>query len=237
MSSVYITLNPKGLPTPEELRRTYLLSALEQADFERVTGTLHVHRLEKDERLFGHGEPATRFFLVRHGQIKLYRLSAEGQEKTISIEGPGSTFAEAVMFMEQRVYPVSAEAVETSEVLSFDNRTFLAVLRHSFDTCFRLMAAMSMRLHAQINEIDNLCLHNATFRLVTFLLREVPEGTDDASRVELSLPKGVLASRLSIQRETFSRILARLREKNLIEVEGQTIRLRDLPALRAMVCM
>lgn len=220
-----------------ELRSVYLFAALEPRDFERVANTMHRHHLDKDQRLFDHGEPASRFFLVKSGQIKLYRLSPDGQEKVIHIERAGRTFAEAVMFMEQCVYPVSAQAVEPSEVLSFDNRTFLEVLRHSFDTCFRLMAAMSMRLHSQITEIDNLCLHSATFRLISYLLQEVPAGTDDSSQVLLSIPKGVLASRLSIQRETFSRILGRLRERGLVDVQGQSIILRDLTALRGMVCV
>jgi CRP/FNR family transcriptional regulator, dissimilatory nitrate respiration regulator len=220
-----------------ELRKTYLFAGLDDAQLARVVQGMRVQRLEKGERVFDHGQPARRFFLLRSGQVKLFRLSAEGAEKIIEVVRPGGTFAEAVMFMEGKCYPVSAEALEAGELLSFDNNTFLELLRESVETSFRLMAGMSQRLHARLNEIDNLCLHNATFRLVAYLLQQVPAGTQEASQVLLTIPKGVIASHLSIQRETFSRILARLRAQNLVEVQGNAIILRDIPALQKMVTL
>jgi CRP-like cAMP-binding protein len=221
----------------QELRRTYLFASLSEAQLAKVAQTMRVHTLAKGERLFEHGQPASRFFLLRAGQVKLFRVSAEGGEKIFEIIRPGGSFAEALMFLEARMYPVSAEALETSEVLSFDNNTFLGLLRESVETTFRLMAGMSQRLHARLNEIDNLTLHNATFRLVSYLLQQVPIDTQETSQVHLNIPKGVIASHLSIQRETFSRILARLRSQGLIEVQGNDIVLSDLPALRKLVAV
>ncbi|MCP4041568.1 MAG: Crp/Fnr family transcriptional regulator, partial [Gammaproteobacteria bacterium] len=172
------------------------------------------------------GDPARSFFLMQKGQIKLYRLASSGQEKIIEIIRPGHTFAEAVMFMEQHVYPVSAEALQDCEVISFDVRTFLGVLRHSMNTCFRVMGSMSMRLRARVAEIEHLCLHDATFRLADYLLDEV----EQASQIMLRVPKSVLAARLSIQNETLSRILKRLRKIGIIEVHGKEITVLDIGA-------
>jgi hypothetical protein len=36
----------------------------------------------------------------------------------------------------------------------------------------RLMAGMSRRLRQQVDEIDRLTLHNATYRLATYLLQQ-----------------------------------------------------------------
>jgi CRP-like cAMP-binding protein len=181
------------------------------------------------EFVFQQGEKARRFFLVRSGQIKLYRLSPAGQEKVVDIMGPGRSFAEAVMFMQGGAYPVYAEALGDAEVISVDNEAFRETLRHSFDTCSRLMAAMSAHLHELVSEVEGLCLHNATFRVVSYLLQDTQ--TEDA--VHLDLPKHVLAGRLSIKPETLSRILANLREEGLIEVRGQEIVLLDRGALRS----
>ena len=163
-------------------------------------------------------------------------VTAEGQEKIIELVQPGQVFAEALLFMDDAGgYPVHAEAIDASEVLSFDNRGFKTLLSDSVDTCFRLMAAMSRRLHRQINEIDRLTLHNATFRLVSYLLQEVPDDVLASPNVRLTTTKHVIASRLSIQPETFSRILARLHQQGLIDVQGNTVVLRDIDALRRMI--
>ncbi len=219
----------------DELRGIYLLSQLNSEDFDKVVASMQAHRLEKDQRLFDQGQPARRFFYVRKGQIKLFLLSMEGEEKIIHIEHMGHTFGEAIMFMDKPAYPVSAEAVQPSDVLSFDNKTFREVLERSVPTCFRLMGAMSQRLHWHVEEIENLCLHNATFRLAAYLLRKVPPDADRSTNVHLSIPKVTLASRLSIKRETLSRILARLRKQELIDVQGHDIILRDPQALRRLL--
>jgi len=217
------------------LRKIYLFSQLNPQDFHKMVSSMLTHRLTKNQRLFHQGDKAKRFFFVRKGQIKLFLLSAEGEEKTIHIEHPGNTFAEPIMFMDKPIYPVSAEAIQKSLVLSFDSTTFRDMLRHNTDTCFRLMATMSQRLHWHIVEIEHLCLHNATFRLISYLLREVPTETDQNTSVHLAIPKVTLASRLSIKRETLSRILARLRRQGLIDVQGHDIILRDLQGLRELL--
>ncbi|MCP4042749.1 MAG: winged helix-turn-helix domain-containing protein, partial [Gammaproteobacteria bacterium] len=49
------------------------------------------------------------------------------------------------------------------------------------------------------------------------------------------VPKSVLAARLSIQNETLSRILKRLRKIGIIEVHGKEITVLDIGALRRLV--
>jgi CRP/FNR family transcriptional regulator, dissimilatory nitrate respiration regulator len=226
-----------GMETREindaELRRTYLFAGLSEQHLNRIKQTARVIKLGENERLFDHGQHADRFFLVRSGQIKLFRLSVGGVEKVIEIIRPRQTFAEAVMFMEGQNYPVNAEAIEPSEVISFDSKTFLQLLRESSEACFRLMADMSQRLHGRLDEIDHLTLQNATYRLISYLLHQLDEAAQGATDIHLATPKSVIASRLSIQPETFSRILHNLSREKLIKVEGKTIHVHDPKRLRS----
>lgn len=217
------------------LRQIYLFSHLSPEDFHKIMGSMQTHHLDKNQVLFHQGEKANRFFFIRKGQIKLFLLSAKGGEKIIHIEHSDHTFAEALMFRDKPVYPVSAEAVQTSVVLSFASKVFTDILRHNTETCFRLMATMSQRLHWQLGEIENLCLHNATYRLVAYLLREVPTETDHNASIHLAISKATLASRLSIKSETLSRILSQLRRQHLIDVQGHDIILRDIQGLRQLL--
>lgn len=216
----------------EALRNAHLLSTLEPAQLEQVKRTTRLVRLPEGQTLFEAGHPAQRFFLVRSGQLKLFRLSQEGNEKILEIVRPGETFAEAVMFLDVKVYPVSAAALMPSEVYSFDNQTYLRVLRDSVDTCFRVMGSMSRRLRMLIGEIDDLTLQSATHRLITFLLQRLSNNPNPLHDIHLDTPKSVIASRLSVQPETFSRILKNLSKEGLLSVHGQIIRVHDLTELR-----
>ena len=217
-----------------DIRKHHLLSGLSDSQLEHMQRTVRVVQLDDGGHLFEQGQHADRFYQVLSGQIKLYRVSLEGNERVIEVIEPGNTFAEAVIFMENRCYPLNAEAIGQTELLAFDSNTFLKVLAESKDACFRLLADMSMRLHQRLNEIDYLTLQNATFRLVYYLLQQIPaeQQDEDVVEIKLSTSKSIIASRLSIQPETFSRILKNLTKKELISVKGKVITLLDVEQLR-----
>ncbi|MCK5362890.1 MAG: Crp/Fnr family transcriptional regulator [Gammaproteobacteria bacterium] len=223
-------------PGLDELRGIYLFSVLDDGQLATVLNTTRVVQLDEGERLFDHGQSSQHYFFLRSGQIKLFRSARDGGEKVIEIVRSGETFAEAVMFMEEtRPYPVSAQAIVASELLAFEQSSLLGILEESSATCMRLMAGMSRRLRQQVDEIDRLTLHNATYRLATYLLQQIPRGVMESAELHLTTPKHVVASRLAIQPETFSRILARLAENGCVEVHGNNIVLTDIEAIREIV--
>lgn len=220
--------------TNTDLRHHPLLGGLTDAQLDLMRKTVRQLKLADGEHLFEHGQVADRFYQVVSGQIKLYRVSAEGNERVIEVMLPGKSFAEAVIFMEKRCYPLNSQAMGETEVLTFDSKTFLKILEENRDACFRLLGDMSQRLHMRLNEIDYLTLQNASFRLVHYLLQQIPADKEDDEQVEITLAvsKSIIASRLSIQPETFSRILKNLSTRELITVKGKSIMLNDVEALR-----
>jgi len=213
----------------DELRSAYLFASLSPAQLERVAKKArHVH-LDEGKVLFSQGDQADRFFFLLKGQVKLYRLSTEGNEKIIEIVGPGHTFAEALMFLSRPRYPVSCAALSPAELLAIDAADFTAMLRDSVDTCMMLLGELSQRLRGLIAEIDRLSLQSATCRVAGYLLAKAPA---DADEYQLEVPKGVVASRLSVKPETFSRIIKHLSEGRIISVHGGLIRILDRAALR-----
>ncbi|MBF0158910.1 MAG: Crp/Fnr family transcriptional regulator [Magnetococcales bacterium] len=215
------------------LRRSDLFVGLSDDQMRHVVQNVQLHRLSEGELLFDNNQQAERFFFLHRGQIKLYRISPSGQEKIIEFVKPGEFFAVAVMFMERTYYPVCASALMSTHLYSFDNRPFITTLRESPETCFRVMAEMSKRLRCQVGEIDSLSLQSARSRLVDYLLQQIAAskvvGTTSFS---LSAPKKLIASRLSIQPETFSRLLNGLQQEGLITVDKNMILVHDIQALR-----
>ena len=216
------------------LRQHHLLGELNDEHLDKIKKTLRVINLSDGEHLFEQGQSADRFYQVISGQIKLYLISLEGSERVIEVMQEGQTFAEAVIFMEERCYPVNSESIGKSELLAFDSDTFLNILAESKGACFRLLSDMSKRLHQRLNEIDYLTLQNATFRLIHYLLQQIPADheDDDVVEIKLTTSKSIVASRLSIQPETFSRILKKLGKRELVSVKGKVITLLDVEALR-----
>jgi len=221
--------------TLDQLHHIPLFNALDEQQLNNILKSSRHLFLPAKEILFEKDSPASHFYLVISGQVKLFCLSAEGDEKVIEIIYPSQTFAEAIIFMPKQIYPVSAETIKESELFCFDMKQFRDLLENSKETCFRLLATMGRQLHGRINDINNLTLHNATYRLVVYLLDQLPEGAMELSAIHLSTTKTIVASRLSIKPETFSRILLRLNKQGLIDVQGNDITLVDVNGLRKLL--
>ncbi len=212
----------------DELRRAPLLSRLEATQLQRVARHANRVKLNAEQLLFSQGDSATRFYLLLSGRMRLFRLSPEGAEKVIEIVSPGQTFAEALMFLNAPRYPVCSAALADSELIAIDAVDFAAMLRESVDTCFVLLGALSQRLRGLIGEIDDLTLHTATSRVARYLASHLPPG---AQSLELDVRKAVLASRLSVQPETFSRVIKSLSEQGIIRMDGTQVSVLDQRAL------
>ncbi len=218
----------------EALHASPLFSSLDEAQRKQLLSSITIRRLELGEHLFAQGDDAKSFYLLIGGQIRLYRLSPSGQEKVVELVNPGQTFAEALMFQEVPTYPVHAQALVDSELLVIASDGFMQLLSGSVDSCLKVMAGMSVRLRKLLGEIDALTLQNAGLRVANYLLQLMTESdAGEGGIVTLPAAKNVIASRLSIQPETFSRTLHALSAKGLIEVDGLNIRILDTDALRS----
>ena len=214
------------------VRNVHLFSVLDDEQLATLLRYTRAVQLQENETLFEFGQSAERFYLLVSGQVKLFRVSEDGNEKIIEIVSPGKLFAEAVMFIQHGRYPVSATALQPSEVYSFENRAFARMLQESNGLCLKLLASLSMRLHAQINEIDNLSLQNATFRVIGYMLDLLPDPCTESAVLDLAVPKQVIASRLSITPETLSRILHTMARNDIISINGKIIAIKSVQRLR-----
>ena len=214
------------------IRLAHLFTDLDDDQLRQISESSRTLTLQDGQTLFETGDEAKRFFLVVGGQIKLFRVSTNGDEKIIDIIQMGNTFAEALMFMSHPTYPVSAQALGPARVMSFDSGRFLRILAESPETCFRIMGTMSQRLRGLIREIDDLTLRSATTRLCALLLGQTEKAI--SNRFMLPAAKGVLAARLSMKPETFSRIFHTLSTKKIIEVKGNEVIVLDRDKLKSM---
>ena len=215
----------------DALRQSHLFSRLTDLQLQRVYRHAKIVQLEDGQLLFAQGETVRYFYLVLQGKIKLYRMSPDGQEKIIEIVPAGEVFAEALMFMDQPNYPVSSAALSATVVIGIDARDFKAMLWDSVDTCLLLLGDMSFRLRKLVHEIDTLTLHSGTCRVASYLLQHAP---DDQQCFDLDIAKSVIAARLSIKPETFSRIIKNLREQGILSIEGNKITIHNRKALQEL---
>lgn len=209
----------------------HLFNVLNEEQLEHLLASSALLNLEKGDKLFLQGEPAHAFYFVISGAVKIFRLTPEGQEKVLEVVGSRQTFAEAMMLMDTPDYVASAQALEPTQVYRFANRTYMELLHSNPQLPFSLLATLCVRLHRRINEIETLSLKNSTHRVVRYLLTQLNHLGDEAHRFELPMAKQLVAGHLSIQPETFSRVLRRLIDEHIIDLDGRTVQVLDISRL------
>lgn len=206
------------------LFRHPLFQALPQPALQELALGAGSRRLLQGATLHHEGDPARHFFILVHGQIKLHRLSGDGQERVLEIVRPGDVFAETPLFDEQPHYRLSATALRETLVLQVQNACYQRLLQQHPPLAQAMLARLSQRLNRRLDDIDNLATSNANHRVVRFLIQAQES---DSGIVNLDVPKRLIASKLGIQPETFSRILHRLISAGLIRVHNRRIEILD----------
>lgn len=211
------------------LREHHLFQPLSDAQMSRLLEDSQLVNLDKDEYVFRQGEPCQHFGFVISGSIKIYRLTPDGQEKVFEVIGDRKTFAEAMMFMDTQHYVATAQAVNPSQLLLISSNTYMKLIQESSGLANALLAALSIRLHQRINEIEILSLKNATHRVIRYLLSQALRSCSTCATPSFELPiaKRLIAGQLSIQPETFSRIIHHLSHEGIIKVDGRLICILD----------
>ena len=216
------------------LSKLALFNEMGPQELDRIaSGTSEMH-VQRGETLFQRGDVCTGFHAVIYGQVKLAFTSPQGSEKIVEIIGPGHSFGEALMFMD-KPYIVAAQALSDTLLLHIAKSTVLAELESDPLFARKMLAGLSRRLHGLICDVEAYSLCSGTQRVIGYLLQH---GTDtetqiDGLKITLPFGKAVLASRLNLTPEHFSRILHDLTENQLINVSGKNITILNIKKLRA----
>ena len=221
--------------TPGDLRllgRVPLFMGLIPDDMRKLLATSSIRHYPEQTTLFVEGEPADRFFGIMDGWVKLYRLSEDGQEVVISVAYPGESFAEAAIF-DSHVFPVSAAAITDTRLLVVSADAMVRELKDNMDFTFNILASMSRQMRKNITLVHQLSAMSSTERLANFLL-ELCGNAEGEAKITLPLDKSLIAARLGMQPETFSRALAKLKDSGVSNV-GHDIMIKDTATLRRFI--
>jgi CRP-like cAMP-binding protein len=211
-----------------------MFGEMRREELDRIAAATVPIYAEKGQAIVQCGDPCTGFHFVVYGQVKLGFTSPQGVEKVVEIVRPGQSFGEALLFLETP-YMVFAQALADSMLLHVAKHAVLEEL--SKDPCFakRLLCGLARRVHSLVRDVEAYSLRSGQERVIGYLLADAADVSVNGKPVEVHLTPGksVIASRLNMTPEHFSRILHDLSAAGLIEVNGRAVRIPNLERLRA----
>ncbi len=181
----------------------------------------HMVSVGKRDMLFMEGDDGRHLFYMISGSIKLYKANEEGKEAIIRFIEPGDHFAEIILFLKNR-YPVNAMAIKPSKLLAIDALKLFECIKLHPEVAMKLIGKLAIKSKYLVEMVENLTLADIRKRFLNYLKHLSGKG---GGTVTLPVPKGELSLLLGTSPETFSRLLRKLAEEGIIEVDGKNIRI------------
>lgn len=218
------------------LAESPLFGGLADAELARLAATSRLIRLARGDCLFNAGEPCQGMHVVASGRMKLFFSSANGHEKVLDIVGRGSSVDDAEALAET-AYTMTAQAMTEARVIRIPRQAMVDELEADRQLSLKMLFGLASREYRMLCEIESCTAHNGVQRVVAFLLGEIPAGQAASPAVDLRLgmAKGIIASRLGLTQEHFSRLLKSLSDQGLIHVDQKQVAIPDVARLRALL--
>lgn len=209
------------------IKKNYLMQSLSTSNLERLLSLSKIRKYSINEAIISQGQDAKYFFLVLKGQLKLHLISSEGKEKIVKFVNDNDTFAEALMFLQVKKYPINATATSASTVLMVPADYFYHLLSHNTDLCMKMLGNICLKMRAHVSEIEMLTILDASQRVMKYFYDIMPYTLKDGESFPVSTPKKSIAGKLSMRPETLSRILKRFEDENIFSFNHHKVTVLD----------
>jgi len=204
---------------------------LKAGALERLLAPATAVMLRPREWITRQDDPATAFFIVLDGWVKLYRTTLAGDDAVIGMMTKGCSFAEVDAFTGAR-YLATAEAVSEVRVARIPADHIVQSIRHSPDIGLAMIASISQRMHHLVQQVEQLKAQSGVQRVAEFLA-SLSLTEHGQCAVALPYDKLLIARQLGLTPESLSRAFARLRSIG-VDVNASNVVVKDVAKLRQL---
>ena len=196
------------------------LSDRDRTELERMTTLTNVPR----GRVFYQPEDVSEvLFLVKQGQVQLYRISPEGKKLVIAALGTGAIFGEMAL-LGQQMHNAFAEAMEDSVILVMSRADLERLILNKPILGLRMLEITGRRLSDAEARLEDMAFKGIPARLASLLLRLAAErDTDEIT----GLTHQDLAETIGTYRETATQVLNDMKMAGIIEIGRKRITILD----------
>jgi CRP/FNR family cyclic AMP-dependent transcriptional regulator len=196
------------------------LSDRDRTELERMTTLTNVPR----GRVFYQPEDVSEvLFLVKQGQVQLYRISPEGKKLVIAALGTGAIFGEMAL-LGQQMHNAFAEAMEDSMILVMSRADLERLILNKPILGLRMLEITGRRLSDAESRLEDMAFKGIPARLASLLLRLAAERDTDEI---IGLTHQDLAETIGTYRETATQVLNDMKMAGIIEIGRKRITILD----------
>ena len=218
------------------MREEHLLCSLPTVAMQRLNEIKSTAVYPKGATLFIEGQQPRGVFLLCAGKAKLSTSSSEGRTVITKISEAGDVLGLSAT-ISNRPYEVTAEMIEPGQANFITRDALLHFMREYGEVAVRVAEQLSRNYYTAYEGIRTLGLTNSPSQRFAKLLLGWSQttGNGDPMQVKVTLTHEEIAEIIGTTRETVSRLFSQFKKKQLVQLKGATLIIRDKAALERMV--
>lgn len=237
LNTSFHTERPSGLNRPS-------LTVLEAlpffADFNahekiELLSVASLKQVQRSQQLFRTGDVMTHVYWICTGAIRLYRETPDGHELTESFQTIGDVLFDPDALRQRRNHVMTAKALHNSTLLAIPMdwiNDHIKLWDHLADKFIHLLASRAQEARL---EAEHQATMNASQIIACFLQHKCVKHGFNPNGFLLPYTKSLIASRLGMELESFSRTLPKLREIG-ITIKGKHVAFTNLASVQDYSC-
>src|SRR5216684_111582 len=191
----------------------------------------------KGATLFVEGQAPRGVFILCTGRVKLSTSSADGKTLILRVSEPGEVLGLPAT-VTGKPYELTADVIEPTQANFISRQDFLLFLREHGEAALRVAQQLGETYHSAIAEMRTIGLsHSAGEKLARFLLDLTTE--DDSGKGEikltLTLTHEEIAQMIGASRETVTRLFSDFKKKQLLQIKGSTVIIKNRAGLESVL--
>ena len=188
--------------------------------------------------LFVEGQMPRGIFVLCKGTVKLSINSPSGRTMIVKLAEPGEVLGLSAT-ISGKPYEVTAETIDPCQVNFVKRDEFLHFLKDDVEACFKVAEQLSEKYHNACNEVRSLGLsHSAAEKLAKLLLEwscKNGESAKSEPRLKLRLTHEEIAQMIGASRETVTRLFSDFKKKQLLQIKGSTLTIKNKAGLESVL--
>jgi len=235
-------LTPYGLDIVEnclscKMRAEHSFCDLPPAALQNFEAIKYCTTYPKGAILFVEGQEPRGIFVLCTGRVKLSICDREGKTLIVKIAESGEVLGLSST-IGGKPYELTAETVAPCQVNFVRREDFLSLLKEHSDVCLRVAVQLSHKYNTACHDIRSLGLaHSAGEKLAKLLFdwgtRNGQAGKSEP-RFTLAVTHEEMAQMIGTSRETVTRLLADLKKRQVVQMKGSTLLIRNRAALKSL---
>ena len=185
----------------------------------------------KGATLFSESDQSNGVYMLCQGRVKLSTYSQEGRALILRIAEPGELLGLAALLSELG-HEATAEVLDPCQINFVEKSDLLRFLREHAEAGFNALLQMSKNYHTTYAQVCSLGLSvTVSDKLIKLILSWCGKGDGSLDRtpilLKLTFSHEEISEMIGTSRETVSRTLKELRERDLITMSGSDLVVPD----------